>query len=521
MSPGRPSDPVPGAGHPPGPAADHARERRIKALALTTPIFDLQASRGRREGDWLRFDLAELCLAAIDHVVDRMGFDSGASREYLEGALIEEASRFAPDAPRDHLESVANVVIETLVRPMTTEYSAADRRRHRYDYSLLVELESPEGVYLRATTQAINFLVSAIDTDIESAQAAAEAQLENLIRRRRLPEAEAVARTARIRSIQYAEEVRRIIAETRRDIRRAGWDDRIPLRLREMLEHLEERMAVETKLAGAMRVTRDDAEREDLRIQAARLVETVEDCLTRHMDLHARLMEADRTFFEEHDRQAFAPMLSLRAFDLTDEFLRPLTAASLAEAGPALAAFAERVWGVRQPRIGRYGAVVTALLRPPLTNDGLGAPVPDIEWADPVDDPRVFSVAAVDAAESVLADLDEPARLSAVLAEARRRGGADAADYLRLRALAATAPPLVQIRRGSEPLLAAADDGRTLEDSVFWGADLLVGWLEPDDDALSVRDLHANGDAAEDAQGLTKLRFAARLPAPNGPGAQP
>jgi hypothetical protein len=400
---------------------------------------------------------------------------------------MNEARHYVPDAPAEELETVANVVIETLVRPTSAEYSGPDRRRHRYDYSLLVELESADGVYLRATVQAINFLISAIDTDIESAQAAAEAQLENLIRRKRIPEAEAVAQTARIRSIQYAEEVRRIIAETRRDLRRAGWNDRIPARLKEMLSHLQERMDVETRLAGAIRSTRDEAQRDELRAQAARLVETVEDCLARHMNLHARLMEADRTFFEEHDRQALVSVLSLRAVDMTDELLLPILAAPIGQASAVVQTFAERVWGIRRPRVGRYGLLITALLRPPLLSDGKGAFVPELEW-DERDELQAFSQEAAAAVEEVLATAaEDPQRLSALLREARRAGGPDAADYLRLLALGATSPRLTSLQPDAPPLLAAADDGHELQDENFEGTDLLVGWLEPDPEALATR----------------------------------
>jgi len=48
--------------------------------------------------------------------------------------------------------------------------------RRVFDFKLLIELVSAEGeIYLRASDEAINVLVGALDTDVESAQIAAEA----------------------------------------------------------------------------------------------------------------------------------------------------------------------------------------------------------------------------------------------------------------------------------------------------------------------------------------------------------
>jgi hypothetical protein len=446
----------------------------------------------------LAYDLADLCLASIDLVVDRMGFESGISRTDLEAGLLEETLRFAPDAPKAERDNVVNVVIETLVRPMSAEYAGVDQR-YRYDFQLLVELESPSGIYLRATTQAINFLVSALDTDVESAQAAAEAQLENLFKRRRLTEAEDIARIARIRSIQYGEEVRRIIADTRRDIRRAGWDSDVPARIKAMLNHLEERMQIETRMGSRMREIRDEAERDELRHQAARLVETVEDCHRRHLELHTRILEAERTFFQEHERQIFVRVKSLRAVDLTGTLLEPLLDSTLEKVTPFLDLFATRLWGIHTPRIGRYGALINQLLAAPLIQDPLGDLVPQPEWEDDALDPRRFPAPVIDVTEQLLRSLSQPQRLSELLLQARAVAGPLAADYLRLRSVSAIAPQLEQLRRlQPDPVLAAADDGTALHDPVYWGADLLVGWLELAENAAAL----VNGQGSDTKEQL-------------------
>src|SRR3990172_4734469 len=248
----------PEAGQPPSsPLLDPARERRVKALTCTEPLHELQANRGRR--NWDRFDFYDLGLAAIDTVVDHMGFDTGISREELDRALRDEARRFAPDYTERKLAPVLTELVETLIRPNVGEYTGAlDEVRRRFDFALLTEHEDADGrIYLRATNEAINVLVGGLNTDIESAQVAAEATLEHLIRRKRLDDAARPAREAKIRSVQYAMWVRQVIDETRRDVRRAGWHEDVPEQLAAIREHLIDRMSTEEKLLDAMHQTPD------------------------------------------------------------------------------------------------------------------------------------------------------------------------------------------------------------------------------------------------------------------------
>lgn len=72
-----------------------------------------------------------------------------------------------------------------------------------------------EGIeHLRASEQAINIFVEALDLDIEAAQIANEAQLNALIARGAIESAVQIAKHARYRSIQYQERIRRIVADT-------------------------------------------------------------------------------------------------------------------------------------------------------------------------------------------------------------------------------------------------------------------------------------------------------------------
>lgn len=471
-------------------ATDPARERRVKALALTAPLHELEQNKGLR--GWQAYDCYDIALAAIDAVVDRMSFDSGIRRIQLDDAVSEQAARFAPTADAAVHHDVAVHVIETLIRPQQAAYvAAADQRRRRFDFRLLDEVDSGDGIYVRATNEAINVLVGALDTDLESAHDAAEARFESLIRRKRLPEASIAAKEARYRSIQYMIEVSRYISETKRDYRRAGWHEQIPARLAEMIEHLKGRMEVERRLLAAMRETRDEAEREDHHRQAADLVMTVEDCFVRHGQLHVQLMAAEEAFFAEQDRQAFAFSLSTRGtLDLTDELLVPLLEMSRRSAVPLLTAFAERLWLPDPPVIARLGSVLDLLLEPPVERDNLGEELTEVEYEDPMTEPRIFDDEAWLTSERVLEALDPaepPVRLSVLVDRARLEGGIIAAGLVVLRVLTAVAPTFDALVPGGAPILAAVADGQPLPAGTLWGDDLLVGRLASDDQALAVR----------------------------------
>jgi hypothetical protein len=59
---------------------DPSRSRRVQALLCTAPLHELQSSRSMRGSIFRALDCYDLALAAIDDMVDQMGFDSGYSR---------------------------------------------------------------------------------------------------------------------------------------------------------------------------------------------------------------------------------------------------------------------------------------------------------------------------------------------------------------------------------------------------------------------------------------------------------
>jgi hypothetical protein len=346
--------------------------------------------------------------------------------------------------------------------------------RRSFGFQLLTERAAPDGaVYLRATDAAINVLVGALDTDVESAQAAAEAKLENLVRRGRLSEAQHAAQQARYRTIQLGEQVRQDLATTRRDLAAVDWMGDVSPRLDAGLEHITERLEVERRIADNIRRTRDQAENQNKRAEAAALVELLDDCQNRHMVLHRKLMEARQVFLDEQERQLFAPPASVRLRDLASDLLVPTLRLSLDDAEPRIVGFFERVLGARPGRIGRLATLVGQLLMPPRERDELGSEItePDLYELRPFEafpeDVRAAATAVLDGV-----GFQQPVRLSELLHVALEDSTATA-HLVALLALRAFSPAIEShLRAGDEStLLVAWSDATMLPVALCAGAD--------------------------------------------------
>jgi len=459
--------------------------RRLKALACTAPLHDLDARKTRLDwADAARYQMAEIGLQAIDQVTLAMDFDHGAAQDEVVHRLLPFVAAQVPGAPAGEHEQVGHWVIDNLInvgsldRGFAVDYGTIteDGRyvRRRFDFKLLVEVAGPDGeVYLRASDEAINVLVGALDTDVESAQVAAEVKLENLISRGRLGDARLAAEQARYRTVQYAEALRQKLDATRRDVRSVDWLAAVPALLDEALTHIESRYKAETAILDHIATARDEATEPERRRQAAELVTVVGDCIQRHTQLQARLQEAGAVFRAEQDRQQFTGRPRRAAVDVFGQLLRPCLGLHVATALEPTAAFFRAGAGVKVPSVPSLGGLVETLLTPPTERDTLGEPVPEPELAPA--DPGRFSEEQWARTDAALPGAGQAVRLSALLAEARA-ADPDLPQLVALRALHAVGTAVATARSQGDPsLLLAVDDGTVLCDAEFGGADLLVG----------------------------------------------
>ncbi|MBA0051042.1 hypothetical protein E0L36_09080 [Streptomyces sp. AJS327] len=481
-------------GHPvppaPGPAADEGLARRLRALACTAPLHDLDARKANLAGEYGVYAMAEVALAAIDLVTLQMDFDTGADHEQVVSRLLPRVAAQAPERPAAEHERVARWVLECLLnvgsvdRGFRAVYGTFDPDgsyvRRDYDFKLIEEVPGPGGnVWLRTTDEAVNVLVGALDTDVTSAQIAAEVKLDVLVSRGRLADAQLAAEQARYRTVQYAETLRRTLEATRRNVRAVDWLHTVPDMITEALDHVADRYRHENAILTNIRRARDEAATErgpEHKRRAAELVDIVRDCIRRHTQLQSRLLEAGPLFRAEQDRQAFAPSTERAGLDLHGQLLAPLLPLPLESASRVTDAFFASGAGMRTPAAVRLADLTELLLTPPAPREHLGAELPEPDLVATPDERR-FSEEQLESAMELL-DLpaDAPRRLSGLLAEARRREDSDLAYLVLLLAVHAASPPVgTAYRQGDGQLLFAVDDGTPLRDPEFGGADLIVG----------------------------------------------
>jgi hypothetical protein len=317
-------------------------------------------------------------------------------------------------------------------------------------------------------------LVGALDTDIESAQIAAEIKLDNLIRRGKLSDAQAAAQQARYRTVQYAESLRRKLEATRRDVRAVDWEHEVPDLIDAALTHIAERYRAENAILDNIRRARDDAEDPVHKRRAAQLVETVGDCINRHTQLQARLLHANAVFRSEQDRQQFSGPAQRAMVDLFGQLLLPTLGLPVADAVRPTDRFFSAASGLADPLLPRLLDLVQLLLTPAAERDDLATDLPEPDLVPPPD-PDVFSDEQWAWADELFDTDGVPRRLSGLLAAARQRDPG-LSRLVALRVLHAVSPEIgVALRQGDGEVLIAVDDGAALSDAEFGGADLLVG----------------------------------------------
>ncbi|MGP3953090.1 hypothetical protein [Streptomyces sp. 7N604] len=471
----------------PGPAADEGLARRLRALACTAPLHDLDARKANLAGEYSVYAMAELALAAIDLVTLHMDFDTGADHEQIVARLLPRAAAQAPARPAAEHERVARWVLENLInvgsvdRGFRAVYGTFGPDgayvRRDYDFKLIEEVPGPGGgVYLRTTDEAVNVLVGALDTDVTSAQIAAEVKLEVLISRGRLADAQLAAEQARYRTVQYAETLRRTLDATRRNVRAVDWLSAVPDMIAEALDHVADRYRHENAILTNIRRARDEAEDAEHKRRAAELVDIVKDCIRRHTQLQSRLLEAGPLFRAEQDRQAFAGAAAAGAgIDLYGQLVAPVLPLPVERATRVTDAFFARGTGLRTPSAVRVGDLVDLLLTPPVEREHLGAEMPEPDLVATPDDSRFSEEQLAAALELLDLPADAPRRLSGLLADARRRDP-ELPYLVALLAVHAASPAVgTAYRQGEQQLLFAVDDGTELDDAEFGGADLIVG----------------------------------------------
>ncbi|MGW3955672.1 hypothetical protein ACWEKM_33215 [Streptomyces sp. NPDC004752] len=469
----------------PAVTVDEGLSRRAKALACTVPLHELDAHKGKIEwAEAKAYLMAEIALHTIDQVAIAMDFDTGASHQHVLERVQRFVARQAPQRSTQEHARVAAWVLDSLInlgdvdRAFRRPYGAVDSEGiysvHTFDFKLIEERRDDTGsLYLRASDEALNVLVGALDTDVESAQVAAEVKLDNLIKRGRLTDAKLVAEQARIRTIQYGEMIRVQLDATKRNVQVVDWREKVPKLLDDALAHVEERVKAERAIAKYMAKARDEAEEPVCKSRAAELVDIVEDCVRRHIKLQTHLLGARDLFREQQDRQQFSDAPQRQTIDLYGHLLMPALGLPVADvSGPVDRYFTESV-GPAVRDLPDLATLVSLLLRPAPQRTQFAGEVPDLDL-EKLEEQKRFTDRQWEQANALLDLPDEVRTLSDLLDEAAALDP-ELPELVALLALHAYSPQTgTALRRGDDQVLLAVHAGNRLDSQGFEGDDLLL-----------------------------------------------
>lgn len=498
------------------PTDDDSIVRRRRALAPIQVLTDIERNKAQYDGDfWRNYDLFTIALAVIDQVALAMGISAGRTWDETVDYAASQAQRQAPEAGRKQWQAVAERVVVSLVTTdvetvpyLVHEESGAHWRAQRFRL-LYVHSGGEDGAeYLRASEQAINIFVEALDLDIEAAQIANEAQLKALIARGAVESAVQIARLARYQSIQYQERVRRIVADTLIDPEAHDWIGDVPELLAAALNHVRDRLAAEAALLDAVAERRSRMTDPTSLTSANQLIEILRDCRHRHDELHSHLIGARSRLREALDDRFARPPTAAHRVNVTTDLLLPLLGQPAQNVSTATDRLLALVGGIKTRWWPSLSTLTDELCAPPRSVDnGEEFTHPEFEdddrpqWWEPYE-------ATVD---SLLEGIAEPVRLSQVLERAEEVAAIvvdDAGDPLDpwlLKAATVHAAhrawaPHLSGRSVGERVLLAATTGATIDteqihcqDLVLVSGELVADIAEPEAPTAQPRQFDREG----------------------------
>ncbi|MEV7022338.1 hypothetical protein [Kitasatospora sp. NPDC093558] len=464
---------------------DEGLVRRAKALACTAPLQSLDAHKASLEGiDARGYQMSQLALHAIDQITVAMDFDHGADPDRVIGQLTRYAALQQPQHTEEQHRRIAEWVLNKLINVGTVDRGFEQTcgridddgayRRFPFRFKLVEETEPAGRLHLRTTDEAINVLVGALDTDVESSQVAAEHKLRNLIERGRLDDAKVAAEQARHRTVQYGELLRRQLDATRRNVRTVDWENEVPALLDAALSHIESRYTMENQILTHITRRRDEADSSRYKQRAAELVVIVRECIGRHMRLQKYVQSAGAVFRREQDRQEFSGPPQRAALDLYGQLLVPTLELPVHLALPVLADYFRAAVAPDPPAAVSLSSIVTRLCRSGPPEPPVGTEVPTPQLGATTDAPGF--TAEERALGDRLLDLgDRTELLSTLLARARRQAGPAVARLVLHRAGHAFGASVGSaVRAGVPDILLAFPTGGALTDPEFGGDELLL-----------------------------------------------
>lgn len=454
-----------------------ALTRRLRALVRTAPLHRAELTKGHRGEAFTEQDLRALALRALDIVIERMGLGTGATFDELREDLHPLIHASAPGLSAEDAAAVAEAIVLALLNENTRRQAFAEpylqvtaegTSRKELQFHLLREREIADGTtVIVATVEAINLYAGMLDYPVEDAQIADEAVLQAQVQRGRIHDAVQTARRARLRSIELEQKILGLLETVRRDIGQVDWLGQVIGLLDDARTHVGERLAVEREIRRAVETRLDVVSDESAR-KLVELRDTLDECIERHTRLHQRLIEANRTYLEEQERQAFRPRAAERLPDLEGDVLVNAMALQTGAVAAMADALLARLQAPRPPPMLRLVTLVDRLLAPRRheQDDPVENPDPDLEVLP--DPPSHFSPEDEAHVARLLAEVPWPTTFSALLTLARDRGLREPAIHLLALHVLRAFDPRAEAPGG----LTVSDAGRPLRTEGFAGQDL-------------------------------------------------
>jgi hypothetical protein len=471
-------------------ASANAEELRWRGQAVTAPIERLVRAAANTVHDEDRYDLRRLAHRAIDLAVASMGFARELTDDELLEALAAFASRMAPEVSADEHRAVAAFVRKTLLNEQGDfakfAFTGFDEEggRHPFAFHLLTLRDAGEDTVVRASPEAINVFLRALDLDVTDAEAAVGVMLERQLADGRFEAAETSAVAASRASVAYAATLGNLLEDTRRDVTALDWRGSVRDEIETARRHVASRILEDDRLTEHVREG-IEAPEEHVRGSAGRIAGILRECKEIHLDLEGRLVGANQAFLDAQREQQLARRTRLRLLSIERELLGPVLALPRAAATEITTLFAEEVLGLVAPRRIPLATFIEDLLEPARITSGREPEPEEPEVDEELADPQRYDDAALAAAARIFEGARvAPRRLSALVRDAAAVDpeiALETVELVWLVGLFAFAPEATDddadpgITRVLTDGLAALDDGTELDDSGFAGADLLVG----------------------------------------------
>ncbi|UQA90514.1 hypothetical protein [Streptomyces halobius] len=466
--------------------------RRSSVLARGAPLHRIDQRQAWQRFPRDRYDPRTLALAALEAVVSRQEMEAEATTEEVVEFLASLAASAAPERDASEHLAVARFVLRELLNDaqdgeeFDVSYSDYREGHSRVTLSLRI-LEEGFGrrgqAVLRATTPAINLLLSGLDHDLEDVQAAKDMMLRRQVDTGRWSRAEESAAESLKLSLMYCERVRAVLEETERDVRAVDWGQDVPKLLQASREHLGERHRVERELMEYMRGVRNDVEDADVRRTCERILQLLGRAHLRHTQLLEKVIDARPAFLRSQAEQRFRPPPRLALVGMQKDVLEPVLCLGVEDAEAVVILFADAAGGpviTHRPRLRDWWASLLA----PAREVQETCPDEDIELiADDAGELDMYSEEDVAIARTVLMEaLRAPVRLSRLLEQALAHR-VEAADLLAVCVLRAFAPDPEEDEEEAMAdeladllgeLLVVLDDGAVFDLGTLAGSDLLL-----------------------------------------------